>query len=248
MRLLILGGTTEASALARQLAGRSGIAPVLSLAGRTAAPVAPPVPYRVGGFGGVAGLETYLRAERIDAGVDAPHPFAARISAHAAQACASLRVPLVVLTRPPWVSVEGDRWSEVADAPAAVAVLGPVPRRVFLTVGRLSLPAFAAAPWHDYLVRTIDPPDPAEGLPPHRLLLARGPFSVEDECALLERERIDTVVSKNSGGAATYAKIEAARRLRLPVIMIARPAMPAVRVVADVDAVLAWIEAHRPAP
>lgn len=248
MRLLILGGTTEASALARRLAGRSDLAPVLSLAGRTAAPVPPPVPYRIGGFGGVAGLEGYLRAERIGAVVDATHPFAARISAHAAQACTSLGVPLAVLTRRPWTPVEGDRWSEVADVPAAVAALGPVPRRVFLTVGRLSLPAFAAAPWHDYLVRTIDPPEPAENLPSQRLLLARGPFSMEDECALLTRERIDIVVSKNSGGAATSAKIEAARRLGLPVIMIARPAMPAVPVVTDAEAALAWIEAHRPAP
>jgi precorrin-6A/cobalt-precorrin-6A reductase len=249
MRLLILGGTSEASALATALARRSDIQAMLSLAGRTAAPERPPISHRIGGFGGVAGLSDYLALERFDAVVDATHPFAAQMSRHAAEACRARAVPLAAFTRPPWHPAEGDRWIEVPDMEAAVAALGDAPRRVFLTVGRLSLPAFAAAPQHDYVIRTIDVPDGLARLPHHRLVQARGPFDARAEEDLMRREAIEVLVTKNSGGAATEAKMAAASRLGLPVIVVQRPARPdGVAVLHDLQAVLDWIEAHRPPP
>ena len=137
-------------------------------------------------------------------------------------ACHATGTPILALRRPPWAPREGDRWTEVADADAAVVALGPAPRRVFLTVGRLELPAFLVAPQHHYVVRSVDPP---EAMPPDAsLILARGPFEEADELALMEAERIEVLVSKNSGGAATYGKIAAARRLGLPVILLRPPA------------------------
>ncbi|WP_460447890.1 cobalt-precorrin-6A reductase [Alsobacter sp. SYSU BS001988] len=248
MRVMVLGGTTEASALARRLAGRPDIDAVLSLAGRTSAPAAAPLRTRVGGFGGPAGLADVLRRDGFDAVVDATHPFAAQMSRHAALACAETGTPLVVLTRPAWTPGEGDRWIEVPDMEQAVEALGPEPRTVFLTVGRLSLPAFAAAPQHRYVVRSIDPPDGLERLPRRELVLARGPFGVADEEELMRRTGVDMVVTKNSGGGATSAKLEAARRLGIPVVMVARPPAPDVPRLHDVEAVMAWLEAHRPAP
>jgi precorrin-6A/cobalt-precorrin-6A reductase len=247
MRLLILGGTTEASALAKRLPNIAGIEPLLSLAGRTERPATAIVPMRVGGFGGVDGLARFLREERIGAVVDATHPFAARISANAVEACAATRTPLIAFTRPAWEAVPGDRWTSVASPEAAATALGREGRRVFLTVGRLSLDAFAAAGHHLYVVRAIDAPRPIRALPRHRLILARGPFGLAEEMALMKAEGIEILVSKNSGGAATYAKIEAARLLGLPVIMIERPNPPRSDALTDVEAVIAWIEAHRSA-
>jgi precorrin-6A/cobalt-precorrin-6A reductase len=223
LRVLILGGTTEATALARLVAGRPEIDAVLSFAGRTLSPVPPPIPHRIGGFGGVEGLARFLVAEGTGAVVDATHPYAVRIAANAVAACAAAGVPLAVLSRPPWSAVDGDRWTEVDDAPAAAAALGPVPRRVFLTVGRLELDAFAAAPQHAYLVRTVDPPDPPVPLPRLTLIQGRGPFAQADERALMEREGVEVLVTKNSGGTATHGKIAAARALGLPVVVIRRP-------------------------
>ena len=248
VRLLILGGTTEASALARRISELPDLQPILSFAGRTRGPAPPPIPFRVGGFGGIAGLQTFLLEAKIDAVVDATHPFAAQMSHHAAVACQQLDIPLARLTRPPWQAGEGDRWLCVPDMPAAVSALGPSPRRVFLTIGGLQLAAFAAAPQHHYVVRTIEPPDAVASLPSCRLILARGPFGVADELALLRDERIQVLVTKNSGGAATEAKLSAARALQVEVIMIARPPAEAVQTLETVDAVLSWIEAHRPAP
>jgi precorrin-6A/cobalt-precorrin-6A reductase len=248
MRLLVLGGSSEASALARALADRPDIDAILSLAGRTRSPVAPPIPYRVGGFGGIAGLADYLKRKTIDAVIDATHPFAAQMSAHAEAACRAANIQLAVLTRPPWRPEKGDRWTTVANMEDAARTLGDAPRRVFLTVGGLQLAAFAAAPQHHYLVRTIDPPEALSLLPDRRLILARGPFAVEDEIALMRDERIDVLVSKNSGGNATEGKVAAARALGLPVIMVERPAAGDAPTFETVEAVLAWIEAHRPAP
>ncbi len=245
MRVLILGGTTEASALARHLAGRPDIRSELSLAGRTRNPVAPPIPFRVGGFGGIAGLQTYLRDHHVDVVVDATHPFAAQMSRHAAVACQALGVPVAGFSRPGWVAQASDRWTRVADMQAAVRTLGVQARRVFLTVGGVQLRAFAQAPWHWYLVRTIDPP---VGLHVQRLILARGPFAVEAEIALMQEERIDVLVTKNSGGTATGAKIEAARALGVEVVIVDRPAPESHRAFERVDEVMAWIEAHRAAP
>lgn len=226
MRLLILGGSSEASALARRLAGDPDFSPVLSLAGRTRDPVLPPIPHRIGGFGGIAGLIGHLRREAVELVIDATHPFAERMSANAEAACRATGVPLAVFTRPPWHPQTGDRWTEVAGAADAARAIGPLPRRVFLTVGRLQLDAFSSAPQHDYLIRSIDPPEAPPPLPRHRFLLARGPFTPEDELALMAREGIEILVSKNSGGDASRAKLDAARHLDIEVVLMRPPSRP----------------------
>lgn len=248
MRILILGGTTEASALAGRVAGRCDLDPMLSFAGRTRSPVPPPIPFRVGGFGGIAGLKDFLTASGIEAVIDATHPFAVQMSRHAAVACRDLGLPFAILTRPAWVGQEGDRWTSVGEIPAVVRALGARPRTVFLTVGSLQLAAFTAAPQHHYIVRTIDPPEAISRLPSHRLVLARGPFSVDDEIALMRQEKVDVLVTKNSGGTATEAKLYAARALGVEVIVVERPAAGAAPAFETVDAIMAWIEAHRVAP
>ncbi|MXQ13905.1 cobalt-precorrin-6A reductase [Microvirga makkahensis] len=243
MRILVLGGTTEASALAARLAGRSEFNPVLSMAGRTSDPRPLPIPTRIGGFGGVKGLARYLRDERTEAVVDATHPFAGIMSRNAAEACAQTGVPLLALRRPPWIRQAGDRWIGVPNTEAAVTALGEEPRRVFLTVGRLELPPFAAAPQHTYLVRTIEPVGDALPVPNLRAIRDRGPFDESAERRLMECERVEVVVTKNSGGTATYPKIAAARALGLPVILVARPAKPAgVEEVTSAEEALDWLE------
>ena len=242
MRILILGGTGEASALARLVAGDGRFSLTLSLAGRTMRPKAQPLPMRTGGFGGSAGLQMWLRDEGVVAVIDATHPYAVRISANAIAACTCLAIPLLSIVRPPWVRQEGDRWIGVGSAPAAARALPDAPARVFLSLGRLELSAFTAAPQHDYVARTIDPPG-EQPLPPSiRFVQGQGPFDESSEAAFLARERIDIVVSKNSGGAATYAKVAAARSIGLPVVMIARPHKPAGIALAGPDAALRWLE------
>jgi precorrin-6A/cobalt-precorrin-6A reductase len=243
MRILILGGTTEASALAARLAGRSDFSPLLSMAGRTSDPRPLPIPTRIGGFGGVAGLARFLQAEEIEAVIDATHPFAAVMSRNAAEACGQDQVPLLALRRPAWAPQEGDRWIEVVSMGEAVQALGEAPRRVFLTVGRLELAPFSAAPQHTYLVRTIEPIGDALSVPNVVAIQDRAPFDEDAERMLMERERVDVVVTKNSGGAATYPKIAAARALGLPVIVVARPEKPrGVEEVASAEAALDWLE------
>jgi precorrin-6A/cobalt-precorrin-6A reductase len=246
-RILILGGTTEARALAEQLARRSDLAVMLSLAGRTANPVVQPVPVRSGGFGGAEGLADYLGREHIDALIDATHPYAAIMAANAAQAAPLAGVPLLALRRPPWSEVTGDRWTEVADASAAMRKLGEAPRRVFLALGRNDIAPFVQAPQHHYLVRSVDPVEPPLRVPHASYVLGRGPFSQADDLALLAAHGIETVVCKNSGGEATYGKIAAARSLGLDVIMLRRPALPAVEAVETIADALAWID-HVGAP
>ena len=219
----------------------------LSLAGRTARPAAQPVPVRVGGFGGAKGLAEYLQRERIDALVDATHPYAAVMAANAAQAAARSGVPLLAVKRPPWTKVAGDCWIEAVDLHAAVDALGAAPRRVFLALGRKDLAPFIDAPWHHYLVRSVDPVDPPLAVPHARYITARGPFSESDDRALLAAHRIEIVVAKNSGGDATYGKIAAARALGVTVVLLRRPALPAVRTVSAIDDATAWI-AHGAAP
>jgi precorrin-6A/cobalt-precorrin-6A reductase len=248
MRCLILGGTAEASALAARLAGRPDVSVMLSLAGRTSEPRTAPVPTRVGGFGGVDGLVDWLRVDATETVVDATHPFAAVISRNAAAACGSLGVPLLALRRPGWRPVAGDRWIEIDTVAAAADALGATPRRVFLTVGRLELAAFARASWHSYLVRTIEPIGGALPVPNVTAVQARGPFDEAEERALMERERIEVLVTKNSGGAATFGKIAAARALALSVIMVRQPEKPKVACVETVTEAVAWVEAHAGAP
>lgn len=247
MRLLILGGTTEASALARALAGGAcpGVVPLLSFAGRTKAPVPPPVPFRVGGFGGADGLAHFLETEEIDAVIDATHPFARQMSANAVAAAERAGRALAIFTRPPWVAEPGCLWTEVDDAEAAARAIGEAPKRVFLTVGRLSVPAFAVAPQHHYVVRSIEDADGLEALPNARAIHARGPFSADAEELLMRQEHIDVVISKNSGGGATEGKLVAARRMGIPVILIRRPP-PAVGVpvLTGLPDCLDWIRAH----
>jgi precorrin-6A/cobalt-precorrin-6A reductase len=240
---LILGGTGEARDLAGRLADQADLDVVSSLAGRVAAPALPVGTVRVGGFGGVYGLAAYLAAEHIDAVIDATHPFAAGMSLNAAEACRRLGLPLLGFVRPAWAPAAGDRWLSVADMNAAAALCRG---RVLLTVGRQELAPFAAADaW--FLIRSIDPPK--EPLPAHHMiLLARGPFALADEIDLMRAHAIDLVVSKNSGGAATYAKLEAARMLGLPVVMVERPARPASDVASSLDEAVAWLGRLRHMP
>lgn len=205
---------------------RDDLAVTLSLAGRTRKPVEQGAPVRSGGFGGAEGLAAYLREQGVRLMIDATHPYAAQISANAAEAARLSGVALIALRRPAWTPVEGDRWTLADSVEQAVAALGDAPRRVFLTLGRQELQPFEAAPQHNYLARSVDPVEPPLNLPHIRYLLARGPFDLDGETRLLAGERIDIVVSKNSGGAATYDKIAAARRLGVAVVMVRRPVLP----------------------
>jgi precorrin-6A/cobalt-precorrin-6A reductase len=245
LRTLILGGTTEASALARLLAGDARFLPTLSFAGRTLAPLPPPIPHRLGGFGGAIGLADYLRAERMAALIDATHPFATRISANAEAAVRDTGVPRLVLRRPGWTAIPGDNWRRVGTVADAAEALGAVPRRIFLTIGRQDLLPFLAAPQHFYLLRSVDPPDPALVPPKATVIAARGPFTEAAEQALMTKYAIELLVTKNSGG--DDAKLRAARALRLPVTMVDRPPMPAGETVADAPAALAWLLARHAA-
>jgi precorrin-6A/cobalt-precorrin-6A reductase len=231
VRVLILGGTGEARRLAAVLAVSppegfgGGLSMVSSLAGRVREPVLPPGEVRVGGFGGMPGLRDYLRAERITAVVDATHPFAATMSASAAAATAELGIPLLVLRRPGWTPGNGARWYRVPTLAAAAEALPGLGRRVFLSTGRGGLAAFAGLDEHWFLVRSVDPPEPPT---PRRMhsLLARGPFTLDGERALLREHRIDVLVTKDSGGEQTGAKLVAAGELGIPVVIQSRPPVP----------------------
>jgi precorrin-6A/cobalt-precorrin-6A reductase len=244
MRILILGGTTEATKLCQLVADCKDIAPVLSLAGRTKTPALQPVPTRVGGFGGAEGLADFLSAQKIDVLIDASHPFAEQISVNAVAAATRAHVALVVLTRAPWVKCAGDQWIEVDTLDEAALALGTAPRRVLLTSGRLGLAAFEAAPQHDYLIRTIDPPE-ALHLPKARIILDRGPFSESAELALMRDEKIEVLVTKNSGGTATYGKIAAARTLGLPVVIQRAPRRHHAQILHAPEEVMAFLERFR---
>lgn len=230
MPVLILGGTSDARRLAELLPGS-----ISSLAGRVRQPILPPGEVRVGGFGGVAGLAAYLRSAGITAVVDATHPFAAQMTAHAAQACAQEGIPLVVLRRPGW----SGGFTRVPSLAVAAEVLPSLGSRVFLTTGRQDLALFAGSDlW--FLVRSVDPPAPPT---PRRMLslLDRGPFTVEGETALMREHAIDVLVTKDSGAGAVAAKLEAARALDIEILMIDRPALPpGVEVVDSPAAAAAW--------
>ncbi|MEK8028004.1 cobalt-precorrin-6A reductase [Pseudaquabacterium rugosum] len=240
-RVLLLGGTTEAGRLAVALAA-AGVAGVYSYAGRTAQPLAQPLPLRCGGFGGVAGLVDWLRAERISHVVDATHPFAAQMSGHAVAACAAAGVPLLALERAPWAAGPGDDWRHVPDLAAAAVALPAAPRRVFLAIGRQHLAAFAAVPGHHWLLRLVDAPTAPLPLPDATAVIARGPFTLDGDLALLRAHAIDVLVSKNAGGEGARAKLDAARLLGLPVILIDRPAVPPRPRVETVAEVMAWLQ------
>ncbi|MEU7629691.1 cobalt-precorrin-6A reductase [Nocardia sp. NPDC049220] len=225
MRILILGGTREARELAHIASGERGFEIVSSLAGRVRTPLLPEGAVRVGGFGGAEGLRDWVAANGIDAVVDATHPFAATISANAAAAVKDSGVPLVCLRRPSWSAQTGDRWVRVPDLAAAAEAVAALGERVFLTIGRQGVRAFAGLGGQWFLIRAIDPPEGP--LPPHReILLARGPFTVEGESRLIAQHRIDVLVGKDSGGDQTAAKLVAARAAGVPVVVIDRPKFP----------------------
>jgi len=240
--ILILGGTAEARELAAAL-DADGVAVTSSLAGRVANPRLPPGAVRVGGFGGPEALARWLAEHEVAAVVDATHPFAERISASAARAAPAAGVPLLRLERPSWSERAGDRWTWVNDLDEAAAAVPRLGRRVLLTTGRQGLAAFAGVDEAWFLVRCVDPPGPP--LPAHHeLLLDRGPYSVASERALVERHDIDLVVTKDSGGSHTEAKLDVARERGLPVIVVRRPPRPDVPTATSVDTALDWLRAQ----
>jgi precorrin-6A/cobalt-precorrin-6A reductase len=237
MRILLLGGTAEARALAARL--HPGVHVISSLAGRVPDPALPVGDVRIGGFGGVEGLCRWLAESPVDAVVDATHPFAATITAHAAEACARLRLPHLVLSRPAWPP--GDALVVESDRQAAELVAGKAFSRVFLTTGRSGTAVFRDVDaW--FLIRAVTPPDAAALPARHELLLSRGPYHLEGERELLRSRRIDAVVTKNSGGDLTRAKLDAAAALGVAVVMVDRPTLPdGVRVVGTVDEAAVWV-------
>lgn len=240
MRVLLLGGTTEASQIGRALAG-AGVAGVYSYAGRTTTPVAQSLPTRVGGFGGVDGLADYIKHEQITHVIDATHPFASQISRHAVDACAKTATPLIAYLREPWVAGPGDDWRNVATVEEAAAALPDHPARIFLAIGRQHLASFARQLQHFYLLRLVDKPATALPLPDAEIVLARGPFTVEGDLALLRDHRITHIVARNAGGEGAKAKLDAARGLGLPVIMIDQPNLPERKVAQSVEQVMHWL-------
>jgi precorrin-6A/cobalt-precorrin-6A reductase len=240
--VLVLGGTAEARELAEHLAAEPRLRVVSSLAGRIARPRLPVGEVRIGGFGGPAGLAAYLAANGVDAVVDATHPFAERISSSAVAACERAGVQLLRLERPGWTERAGDRWQWADDVDHAARAIDPG-RRVLLTTGRQGLAAFAHRDDAWFLVRCVDEPQPP--LPPHHeLLLDRGPYTLEGELALVDGHRIELIVTKDSGGTHTQAKLDAARERKLPVIVVRRPPRPDATTVTTVDAALRWARRH----
>jgi precorrin-6A/cobalt-precorrin-6A reductase len=241
-RVLILGGTSEATALAAKVSTWPDVEVITSLAGRTQHPSVPVgVTLRIGGFGGEKGLSQYLLDNRIDVLIDATHPFAVQISFHAAAAAVDCKIPHLMLVRPAWKRLPPDQWIEVDSIEAGAAILPTCGRRVFLTVGRQQLAPFAGLKDIWFLMRLIDPPAFDALVPPGKILYARGPFSLDNERKLLLEHQIDTIVTKNSGGSATYAKILAARELGLKVVMVKRPPAPPAETVADVESAQKWL-------
>ncbi len=243
--MLVLGGTGEARGLAAALAGRPGVRVVSSLAGRVSDPRLPEGEVRVGGFGGPERLAGWLREHDVRAVVDATHPFAERITASAVQATTAAAVPLLVLRRPGWRPGTGDDWHWVPSLEEAAASLTELGGRIFLTTGRQGLPAFAALDDLWFLIRTVDPPDPP--LPRNaRLLLDRGPYTLDGELSLMRDHRVDTLVTKDSGGTMTMAKLAAARTLGLPVVVVRRPPAPDAPTVTTVGEALAHLDTLLP--
>ncbi|MCX5388199.1 cobalt-precorrin-6A reductase [Streptomyces sp. NBC_00083] len=227
MHILILGGTGEARRLAGLLHddGPAGVRVTSSLAGRVAAPRLPPGEVRIGGFGGADGLAAWLRTHAVDVLIDATHPFAGTISFNAAAAAAEAHVPLLALRRPGWVPGDGDRWHPAGSLDEAAALLPGLGRRVFLTTGRMGLAAFAHLDDLWFLMRSVDAPEPPC---PARMevLLDRGPFTLDGEREVLRTHRVDVLVTKDSGGAATAPKLAAAREAGIPVVVVRRPPVP----------------------
>jgi precorrin-6A/cobalt-precorrin-6A reductase len=240
MNILILGGTSEASTLASLLAERS-IPAIYSYAGRVSTPKPQPLPTRVGGFGGVAGLVDYLKQAGITHLIDATHPFAEQMSRHALASAAQCDIPLMAFTRPAWQPQPGDHWTHAASIDEAVDQLDGPPQRIMLAIGRQHLEAFAAMPQHHYVLRLVDHPEQPIPLPHQTITVARGPFTKAGDLALLKDHDVERLVCKNAGGDGAVSKLTAARTLGLPVVMIERPGLPSRRECHTADDVLAWL-------
>ncbi len=238
-RILVLGGTGEARLLADALVD-AGFDALLSLAGRTTEPAASRARMRSGGFGGVEGLRAFLAEERIAACIDATHPFAARMSANAHAACDTARLPRLALVRPEWQPVDGDRWIFVADVAQAARLLPATAKRVFVAFAD-GLEPLAGLDL-DFLVRRAEPGPVA--LPRAHVIVARGPFARDAERALFAAERIDAILAKASGGQAARAKLDAARNLGLPVLLLRRPAPPPGPQSSDIADAVDWVRAN----
>jgi precorrin-6A/cobalt-precorrin-6A reductase len=238
MRALILGGTSEANRLAETTA-RLGLDAIYSYAGRTESPAAQSLPTRIGGFGGADGLADYIRTERVTHVVDATHPFAAEMSRNAVAACAATGTALIALERAPWTKTPEDNWIDVKDVAAAASALPEQRARVFLAIGRRHLAPFAAKRQHVYTLRFADAPEGP--LRDASVIVSRGPFTLAGDLDLMRSRDIEWIVARNAGGTGAFAKIEAARQLRLPVVMIARPVLPQRQSTESIDDVLAFL-------
>lgn len=244
--LLLLGGTSEAADLARALAEafRTRLSVTYSIAGRVSPRNAPPGRLRVGGFAGPEGLAAFLRSDGVDMLIDATHPFAARMSRNAHLACEVTGTPRLILRRPPWMPQPGDRWTEVDDLAEAARLLPDLGRRAFVTLGALDLTPLLAAMDMTWVLRALDRPAAPPPLPGCRVILGRGPFDAEAEEALMRAEEVDVLLTKASGGAGTEAKLTAARRLGLPVVMLRRPPQEPGETVETVADALAWVRRY----
>lgn len=237
--VLILGGTSEARALAVALSERA-VHVVSSLAGRVARPRLPVGEVRVGGFGGPEGLAQWLREHQVHAVVDATHPFAERISAAAVEAARATGVPLLRLQRPGWAPLDGADWRWADSLHHAAKLVPALGERVFLTSGRQGLAAFADLAEQWFLIRCVDPPEPP--LPRHHeVILARGPYTVDGELELMREHSVEVLVTKDSGGELTSAKLHAARDLGLPVVVVRRPPRSDAETVHAVDDAVHWV-------
>ncbi|WP_413175703.1 cobalt-precorrin-6A reductase [Anabaena azotica] len=246
LRVLILGGTGDAAELVARISNITGIEAIASLAGRTREPVLPTGNVRVGGFGGVTGLVEYLQHQQIHVLIDATHPFANHISWNAAAAATAAGIPRLLFNRPPWEKFPSDNWIEVENITDAAAVLEQQAlenqvKRVFLTIGRQEVSAFSHLQELWFLMRMIDQPNADIVTPPGMTLCDRGPFNLENEREILNHHQIDTIVSKNSGGNATYPKIIAAREMGIKVVMVNRPPIPPGEQVPDVESAVKWL-------
>ncbi len=238
--LLILGGTTEASSLAH-LISKTEFNATISYAGRVERIRQQPIQRRIGGFGGVEGLASYITANGITHLVDATHPFAAQMSQNAFLACQKTNIPLAALTRPQWKKQKADKWRLVPNIKAAAAALEGDPKRVMLAIGRMHLAQFYNNPQHFFLLRLVDRPEVPPLFPNQVIEISCGPFTTGQDKLLLSRYKIDLIVAKNAGGKAAYAKIEAARQLEIEVIMIERPVIVDRLTFYNSEEVIHWI-------
>ena len=240
MRVLLLGGTTEATALANML-HKAGVDAIFSYAGRTLNPLAQSLPTRKGGFGGSAGLAHYIVDHGITHVIDATHPFAAGMSHNVVTMFRKFKIPILRVERPAWKPQKGDNWTMVPDMEGLPGALPDTPARVFLAIGKQRLDLFAAKPQHHYLLRLVDAPEGDLPLPDAEVVVARPPFTVAAETALMADHRITHLVCKNGGGRGAEAKLVAARHLGIRVIMADRPVLPKADIAATAEEAMAWL-------